>query len=116
MAAVWRLRATPAYRALAPLAEVLERFTDERFARLSPFLARPDWEATNNGAERMGRLFRHRQAPHFRLRTAEAIEGDLRVWAAHQRKPMAAQSGRSQAVPERCDPTTQPAEAVTMAA
>ena len=55
--------------------------TSERFSRLSQFLRQPHWEATNNGAERTGRAFRHGQAPHFGLRTPTAIDGALRVVA-----------------------------------
>jgi len=47
----------------------------EQFDRLSAFLDHPGWEATNNGAERMGRAFRHTQVPHFTLRTPEATDG-----------------------------------------
>ena len=53
--------------------------TSARFTRLSQFLRHPDWEATNNGAERAGRAFRHRPAPHFGLRSIGAIDGTLRV-------------------------------------
>jgi hypothetical protein len=109
-------RATPAYRALAPLADVLERLTNERFARLSQFLFRPDWEATNNGAERLGRLFRHRQAPHFRLRTVEAIGDDLRVWAVHRRAAASAHPGASPAVRPRRDQAARPSQVLPMAA
>lgn len=79
----WRLN--PTYRALAPLKAAQDRVDEERFTKLSHFLARPTWEATNNGAERMGRQFRHRQAPHFRLRTETAIDDDLRAWALHRK-------------------------------
>jgi hypothetical protein len=48
---------------------------------LSHFLQQPEWEATNNGAERAGRAFRHRQAPHFNLRSKEAIGGAITVTA-----------------------------------
>src|SRR4051794_36256269 len=41
--------------------------------------------ATNNGAERMGRAFRHQQAPHATLRTATALEDDMKV-ASFRRK------------------------------
>jgi len=53
----------------------------EQFEKLSAFLEHPGWEATNNGAERRGRAFRHTQAPHFTLRTPEAIDGALTVQA-----------------------------------
>jgi Homeodomain-like domain/Transposase len=79
----WRTR--PEYYALAPLRRVLARMTAERFAQLGAFLRHPIWEATNNGAERGGRAFRHRQAPHFNLRGTAAIEGAIIVDAC-QRK------------------------------
>lgn len=53
--------------------------TEVKFERLSQFLHNPDWEATNNGAERAGRAFRHRQAPHFNLRKKEHIENAINV-------------------------------------
>jgi len=74
-----RWRTDPAYQALPALQKVQDLMTPTRFARLSQFLRHPHFEATNNGAERMGRAFRHGQAPHFRLRTEGAIEGALRV-------------------------------------
>jgi hypothetical protein len=76
-----RWRANPDYHALAPLRKVQDLMTPARFTKLSQFLRHPHWEATNNGAERTGRAFRHGQAPHFRLRTETAIDGALRVVA-----------------------------------
>jgi hypothetical protein len=91
-AAAWarfaRWRADPACRALPPLRRVQDRLDAARFAQLSHFLSRPEWEATSNGAERLARRFRHGQAPHYRLRTPAAVEGALTVWAC-QRKPAA---------------------------
>jgi hypothetical protein len=87
-----RWRADPAYRALAPLRRAQDRLDAARFAQLSHFLGRPEWEATSNGAERMARQFRHRQAPHFRLRTPAAVEGALTV-AACQRKQATTEGG-----------------------
>ncbi len=72
-------RTNPASAALPPLRKVQDLMTPARFTRLSQFLRHPHWEATNNGAERAGRAFRHRQAPHFRLRSSRAIDGTLRV-------------------------------------
>ena len=40
--------------AVPALRRVLTEMTDERFTALSQFLRHPDWEATNNGAERGG--------------------------------------------------------------
>jgi hypothetical protein len=74
-------RANPDYHALAPLRKVQDLLTPARFTKLSQFLRHPHWEATNNGAERTGRAFRHSQAPHFRLRTDTAINGALQVVA-----------------------------------
>jgi hypothetical protein len=70
-------RTNPAYRPVSKLKRVQERMTASKFERLSQFLRHPEWEATNNGAERTGRTFRHRQAPHFNLRTKEAIENAI---------------------------------------
>lgn len=78
-------RANPDYLAVPVLQRALERMDEARFGKLSRFLEAPNWEATNNGAERMGRLFRHRQAPHFRLRTADSIDGSFRSWALTRR-------------------------------
>jgi hypothetical protein len=72
------------YAAVAPLRRVQERMTAE-FERLSHFLRNPCWEATNNGAERAGRSFRHRQAPHFNLRSRTAIEGAIVVMACQKK-------------------------------
>jgi hypothetical protein len=78
----WQSR--EAFTSVAPLGHVQRRLK-RRFEKLSQFLRDPRWEATNNGAERMGRAFRHRQGPHFNLRTEETIEGAI-VVAACQRK------------------------------
>jgi hypothetical protein len=74
-----RWRTDPSYQALTPLRKVQELRTPPRLARLSQFWRHPHGEATNNGAERAGRAFRHGQTPHFRLRTEVAIKGPLRV-------------------------------------
>jgi len=85
----WRTRAD--YGAVPQLRRIQERMTEAKFERLSQFLRHPEWEATNNGAERVGRAFRHRQAPHFNLRSKEAIEGAL-VVAACKKKEAATQT------------------------
>jgi transposase-like protein len=84
-----------AYATVAPLRRVQERVTKE-FERLSQFLRNPHWEATNNGAERAGRAFRHRQAAHFNLRSKPALEGAIVVAACHRKA--AATRGRHQEV------------------
>ena len=81
-----RWRTDPAYQALPALQKVQDVMTPTRFARLSQFLRQAHWEATNNGAERAGRAFRHRQAPHFRLRTERAIADPLRVITCHAKE------------------------------
>jgi hypothetical protein len=83
-----------AYASVAPLRRVQERMTAE-FERLSQFLRKQDWEATNNGAERAGRALRHRQAAHFNLRSKEAMEGAI-VVAACQRKAVATNCRRQE--------------------
>jgi hypothetical protein len=69
------------YRAIPALRQVQQRVTPAKFDQLSQFLQQPEWEATNNGAERAGRAFRHRQAPHFNLRSQETIGNALKVMA-----------------------------------
>lgn len=76
-----RWRADAEFARLPPLRRVQQSVDPARFARLSRFLTDPAWEATNNGAERMGRSFRHTSAPHFTLRTAPSIEAALKVGA-----------------------------------
>ena len=80
-----RWQSKQAYAEVAALRRVQVRMTPGRFEKMSQFLRDPRWEATNNGAERTGRAFRHRQGPHFNLRTTETIEEAL-VVAAFQRK------------------------------
>jgi hypothetical protein len=74
------------YRAVLPLARVQRQLGPTHFDRLSPFLREPTWEATNNGAERTARQFRHQQAPHFTLRTEAAIAGALKAGACLRRE------------------------------
>jgi hypothetical protein len=70
--------------------------TDPKFDKLSAFLRHPHWEATNNGAERAGRVFRHGQAPHFNLRTDDSINAALAARACCQ-KPSSLSPGRQEA-------------------
>jgi transposase len=74
-------RANPDYSKIPALKQVLDRMTETKFGQISQFLRNPTWEATNNGAERAGRAFRHRQAPHFNLRKTTTIENELVVSA-----------------------------------
>lgn len=73
------------YRAVPQLRRALEKMTMTKFEHLSQFLRHAHWEATNNGAERGGRAFRHRQAPHFNLRKKEYIENAINVIACARR-------------------------------
>jgi transposase len=70
-----------AYTAVPMLHKVQGQVSPAKFEQLSQFLQQPEWEATNNGAERAGRAFRHRQAPHFNLRSQETIAGAITVTA-----------------------------------
>jgi transposase-like protein len=74
-------RSNQSYQQLKPLRQLIQLISPQRFSKLSVFLLNPKWQSTNNGAERMGRAFRHRQAPHFNLRKLETIEADLKVEA-----------------------------------
>ena len=75
----WRTH--PVYHAIPKLRQVQDRMTVAKFESLSQFLRHPDWQTTNNGAERRGRTFRHHQAPHFNLRTPQTIEDTITVKA-----------------------------------
>jgi hypothetical protein len=79
-------QANPAFAAIAPLRRIQESVDAARFRQLSHFLTNPEWEATNNGAERMGRAFRHLSAPHFTLRTTTSIDAALKVRACLQKQ------------------------------
>ncbi len=74
------------YEEVAPLRRARAQITPDRFAHLSQFVRDPAWEATNNGAERAGRGFRHRQGPHFNLRSGASIEGALKVRASRRKE------------------------------
>jgi len=61
----------------------LQRITNERFPTLSAFRRSPLFAATNNGAERGGRAFRHGQAPHMPCgghMHQGAVRGCAHVW------------------------------------
>ena len=77
----WRTwRENPDYQPVAPLRRVLKRMGEDRAAQVLAFLQRPGWEATNNGAERVARQFRHLQAACFKLRTeGVAVHGNFPV-------------------------------------
>ncbi len=79
-------RGQPTYQAVPPLRRVQQKIDEARFIKLRQFLREPHWEATNNGAERMGRAFRHQQAPHFTLRTTSTLEDDLKAEAFRRKE------------------------------
>ncbi len=85
-----------AFAAVAPFRRVQVKMTAQ-FERVSAFLQQEEWEATNNGAERFGRAFRHRQAPHYNLRATESIEGAIAVMASLRKAAALAQSPRDSA-------------------
>jgi len=89
-----RWQTNPLYAHHAPLRRAQERLDADQFARLSVSLGNAAWEATNNGAERAGRAFRHTQAPHFQLRTAEATAATLTVQALHHAEERRGDEGR----------------------
>jgi transposase len=78
----WRTR--PDFLALPVLRRFFQRMTDSHFDQLSQFLRNPEWEATNDGAERAGRAFRHLQGPHFNFRHISTIEAALVVTTCHR--------------------------------
>ncbi len=78
-----RWRENPDYQPVAPLRRLLRRMGEDRAAQVLAFLRCPGWEATNNGAERVARQFRHLQAACFRLRTERTIDGAITAWASH---------------------------------
>jgi hypothetical protein len=75
----WRTNAT--YGTVPLLRRAQERMTAPKFEHLAQFLHHPEWEATNNGAERAGRAFRHQQGPHFNLRKPESIQHSIDMTA-----------------------------------
>jgi lambda repressor-like predicted transcriptional regulator len=76
-----RLRRDERYRTLKPLARLQARLGEEHFSKISSFLRSPEWEATNNGAERSARAFRHLQAPHYEFRKSQSIDEAIRARA-----------------------------------
>jgi hypothetical protein len=81
-----RLKNNPDYQKLKHLAGLQARFCEEHFLKVSRFLMQDGWEATNNGAERTGRTFRHLQRSRYNFRKPISIENALRAraWLAKQ--------------------------------
>lgn len=80
----WRSQAD--YLAVPELRRVIMRVTVDKFKQMSHFLKHEHWKATNNGAERTGRRFRQRQAPHYNLRQADTIETSIIIDACLRRQ------------------------------
>ena len=74
-------QATGAYQDIPALRRALERIPEPHFTKLSQFLGHAHWEATNDGAERAGRSFRHEEAAHFQLRSARSVADTLTAQA-----------------------------------
>ena len=88
----------PTYGTVPALRRVQARVTPAQFAKLSHFLRHPHWEATNNGAERGGRAFRHLQGPHYNLRSEASIKGAIAMLARqHQQRAQQQRRGGTQA-------------------
>lgn len=86
-----RLRRDERYQTLKPLARLQARLGEEHFEKVSSFLRSQEWEATNNGAERSARAFRHLQAPHYNFRRSPSIEDAIkaRAWLSKQQNTVA---------------------------
>lgn len=82
-----RLRNDKRYREFKPLARLQARLGEQHFAKISSFLRSPQWETTNNGAERSARGFRHLQAPHYDLSKPQSIEDAIKARAQLGRQP-----------------------------
>jgi hypothetical protein len=95
-----RLRGGGRYRALKPLARLQARLCEEHFEKISSFLRRPQWEATNNAAERGARAFRHLQAPHYNLRRTQSIDDAIKAGAWLSRRQ--GNAARRSSSPGRC--------------
>ncbi len=76
-----RLKNDPSYRTLKHLGRLQARLDEEHVLKISRFLEQDRWEATNNGAERMGRTFRHLQKPRYNFRKPESIRRVIEVGA-----------------------------------
>lgn len=61
------------YQQVAALQQVIKAVDGARFEQLSHFLKHPIWEATNNGAEQVGRRFGQLQGPHYNLRSLSRL-------------------------------------------
>ena len=81
-----RLKNNPDHHKLEHLAGLQARFCEEHFQKVSCFLEHEEWEATNNGVERMGRAFRHLQRSRYNFREPASIEDAIRAkaWLAKE--------------------------------
>ena len=94
-----RLRKDGRYRALKPLARLQDRLGEQHFEKISAFVCSPQWESTNNAAERNARGFRHLQAPHYNLRRKQSIEDAIKAKARLSKQPSTAAQSLA---PGRC--------------
>jgi hypothetical protein len=94
-----RLMGDPRYQKLKPLARLQARFGEVQFRSISGFLRSAEWEATNNGAERGARSFRHLQSAHYDFRKPHSIEAAIRARAWLYREENTPASGPP---PSRC--------------
>lgn len=94
------LRNDERYRSLKPLARLQARFGEQHFEKISAFLRSPQWESTNNAAERSARTFRHLQSPHYNLRRKHSIENAVKAKARLGKQPSTA---AQRLAPGRCN-------------
>lgn len=86
-----RLRCNERYRTLKALARLQARLGEDHFQKVASFLRSQEWEATNNGAERSARAFRHLQAPHYNFRSSPSIDDAIKAkaWLSRQQNTVA---------------------------
>jgi transposase len=94
-----RLKNDPRYRRLKHLRHLQARLDEEHFLKISRFLEQDQWEATNNGAERMGRAFRHLQKPRYNFRKPESIRRVIEVQACISKEE---KLGKEEVPPGHC--------------
>jgi hypothetical protein len=94
-----RLKNDPSYRRLKHLERLQARVEEEHFLKICRFLEQDHWESTNNGAERMGRAFRHLQKRRYNFRKSESIRRVIEVGACISKEE---KLHKEEVVPGRC--------------
>jgi lambda repressor-like predicted transcriptional regulator len=94
-----RLKNDPSYRRLKHLERLQARVDEEHFLKICRFLEQDHWESTNNGAERMGRAFRHLQKRRYNFRKSESIRRVIEVGACISKEE---KLHKEEVVPGRC--------------